>query len=57
MPIHDLPTQTCSKSTGQNIAGSFFESRSSTSVTRDGDVDLHGHIECLKEKVEVSNYR
>ena len=41
---------------GQNIAGSFFESRSSTSVTRDGDVDLHGHIECLKEKVEVSKY-
>ena len=52
--MHDVPTQTCRKSTGQNIAGSFFESRSSTSATRDGDVDLHGHIECLKEKVEVS---
>ena len=52
----------CGKPTGQNIAGSFFESRSERrqhSIERDSD--LHEDMECLKKKgkyftIEVSKY-
>ena len=46
----------CRKPTGQNIAGSFFESRNSKSVSQrrqhsiERDADLHVDIGCLKKR-------
>ena len=53
----------CRKPTGQNIAGSFFESRNSKSVSErwqhsiERDAELHVDIGCLKKKEDILRSR
>ena len=69
--LSSLPTKTteyvlgffCRKPTGQNFAGSFFESRNSKSVSQrrqhsiERDADLHVDIGCLKKKEDILRSR